>query len=95
MTLGRVTRHDGGDMHPATVRPNSVRPRTYEITFVGQAGAALRAEFDDCEVTVGSGTTTLRAEVPDQAALWGLVERMNGLRLDVIDMHLVAPPPTP
>lgn len=77
------------------MRSNSVRPRTYEITFVGKAGAALRAEFDDCEVSVGSGTTTLRAEVPDQAALWGLVERINGLRLDVIDMHLVAPPPTP
>jgi hypothetical protein len=75
-------------------RPDAVRPRTYEITFVGQAGAALRAEFDDCDVTVGAGTTTLRAEVPDQAALWGLVERINGLRLDVIDMHLVAPPPT-
>lgn len=82
-------------MQPATVSANSVPPRTYEITFVGQAGAALRAEFDDCEVSVGSGTTTLRAEVPDQAALWGLVERISGLRLDVIDMHLVAPPPTP
>ena len=67
--------------------------RTYEITFVGQAGAALRAEFDDCEVTVGSGTTTLRAEVPDQAALLGLVERINALRLDMIDMHLVTPRP--
>jgi hypothetical protein len=82
-----------GNQRP--MRPNSVRPRTYEITFVGRADAALHAEFDDCEVTVESGTTTLRAEVPDQAALWGLVERINGLRLDVIDMHLVAPPPTP
>jgi hypothetical protein len=82
-------------MRPATVRRNSVQPRTYEITFVGQAGASLRAEFDDCEVTVGSGTTALWAEVPDQAALWGLVERINGLRLDVIDLHLVARPPTP
>lgn len=72
-----------------------MRPRTYEITFVGRAGAALHAEFDDCEITVGSGTTTLRAVVPDQAALWGLVQRLNGLGLDVIDMHLVAPPPTP
>ncbi len=72
-----------------------MRSRTYEITFVGQADAVLHAEFDDCEVTVGSGTTTLRAEVPNQAALWGLMERINGLRLDVIDMHLVAPPPAP
>lgn len=77
------------------MRRDPVQQRTYEITFVGQAGAALRAEFDDCEVTVGSGTTTLRAEVCDQAALLGLVERLNALRLDMIDMHLVTPPPTP
>ena len=67
----------------------------YEITFTGQAGSALLAEFDDCEVTVGSGTTTLRAELPDQAALLGLVERITSLRLEVVNVHLVAPPPTP
>jgi len=70
-----------------------VRPHIYEITFTGQAGTALRAEFDDCEVTVGPGTTTLRAELPDQGALSGLVQRITGLGLEVIHMHLVAPPP--
>jgi len=70
-----------------------VRPQIYEITFTGQAGTALRAEFDDCEVTVGPGTTTLRAELPDQGALSGLVQRITGLGLVVIHMHLVAPPP--
>jgi hypothetical protein len=70
-----------------------VRPQIYEITFTGQAGTALRAEFEDCEVTVGSGTTTLRAELPDQGALSGLVQRITGLGLEVIHMHLVAPPP--
>jgi hypothetical protein len=69
-----------------------VRSQTYEITFAGQAGSTLRAEFDDCEVTVGSGTTTLRAELPDQAALSGLVLRITGLGLELIDVHLVAPP---
>jgi hypothetical protein len=70
-----------------------VRSQTYEITFTGQAGAVLCAEFDDCEVTVGPGTTTLRAELPDQAALTGLVQRITGLRLEVIHLHLVARPP--
>jgi hypothetical protein len=70
-----------------------VGPQTYEITFTGQTGSALRAEFDDCEVTVGQGTTTLRAELPDQGALSGLVQRITGLGLEVIHMHLVAPPP--
>jgi hypothetical protein len=41
---------------------------------------------------VGSGTTTLRAELPDQAALTGLVLRITGLGLDVVDMHRVVPP---
>jgi hypothetical protein len=70
-----------------------VRPQTYEITFTGQAGTALQAEFDDCEVIVGDGTTTLRAELPDRGALTGLVQRITGLGLEVIHMHLVAPPP--
>jgi hypothetical protein len=70
-----------------------VRSQTYEITFTGRAGSTLRAEFDDCEVIAGPGTTTLRAELPDQAALSGLMERITGLGLEVVDMHLVAPSP--
>ena len=70
-----------------------MRSQIYEITFTGQAGNALRAEFDDCEVTLGPGTTTLRAEIPDQGALSGLMDRITGLGLEVIDMHLVAPSP--
>ena len=70
-----------------------MRLQTYEITFTGRAGSTLRAEFDDCEVTVGPGITILRADLPDQAALSGLVLRITGLGLKVIDMHLVAPPP--
>ena len=72
-----------------------VRSQTYEITFTGQAGSVLRAEFDDCEVTLGPGTTTLRAELPDQAALAGLVQRITGLRLEVIHLRRVTPPPGP
>ena len=68
-----------------------VRPRTYEITFTGRAGHVLRAAFDDCTVTIGPGTTTLRAQLPDQAALWGLVQRIIGLGLEVVDLHLVVP----
>ena len=69
-----------------------MQAQTYEITFLGQAGTTLRAEFDDCEVTIGPGTTTLRAELPDRGALSGLMERINGLGLDVIDVSLVVPP---
>ena len=70
-----------------------MQSQTYEITFLGQAGSTLSAEFDDCEITVGPGTTTLRADLPDQGALSGLIERISGLGLNVIDVSLVALPP--
>ena len=70
-----------------------VQPQTYEITFLGQAGTTLRAEFEDSEVIIGRGVTTLRTRLPDSGALSGLVERINGLGLDVIDVSLVASPP--
>jgi hypothetical protein len=68
-----------------------VQSRTYEITFAGQAGTALRAEFDDCDVSVGQGTTTLRAEIPDQGALQGLLQRITSLGLELLDVSLTAP----
>jgi hypothetical protein len=71
-----------------------VPPRTYEITFTGQAGPVLRAQFDDCEVTIGPRSTTLLAELPDPAALSGLVQRITGLRLEVVHLRIV-PPPAP
>jgi hypothetical protein len=72
-----------------------VRSRTYEITFSGQAGKTLQAQFDDCTVTTSPETTTLRAEMPDPAALPGLVERIVGLGLEIIDVHLVTQPSAP
>ena len=72
-----------------------VRSSTYEITFRGQAGAATQAEFDDCQVTVSPDTTTLRCELPDQAALAGLIQRIISLRLEIIHVLLVEPAPAP
>jgi hypothetical protein len=69
------------------------RYQTYEITFTGQAGPALCALFDDCEIAIGSDTTTLTANVPDQPALAGLLERISGLRLEILHLELVASSP--
>ncbi len=72
-----------------------MRPDTYEITFTGRADKRLRAQFDDCNVTTGPDTTTLRVELSDPAALSGLVQRIAGLVLVVIDLHRVTPPSAP
>jgi hypothetical protein len=75
-----------------TLNVTDLRSRTYEITFIGRAGDTLCTAFDDCTVIDGQGTTTLRAQLPDQAALWGLVQRIIGLGLDVVELRLVIPP---
>jgi hypothetical protein len=82
-------------LRPASQRANlklhALQVWTCEITFAGQAGSTIRAEFDDCTVTVRPGMTTLRAQLPDQAAICGLVHRITGLGLDVVHMHLASP----
>lgn len=72
-----------------------MRPHLYEITFTGQADRTLRAQFDDCTVTTSPDTTTLRADLPDQAALSGLVQRIAGLGLEIINVQIVPPPAAP
>jgi hypothetical protein len=69
-----------------------VQSRVFEITFAGQAGPVVRAEFDDCEVSVSPGTTTLRAGLLDQSALLGLLQRITGLGLELLEVRVAAPP---
>jgi hypothetical protein len=68
-----------------------VSSRTYEITFVGQAGTVLQAEFDDCEISVGPSTTTLHLQLADQGALHGLLQRVASFGLELIDVSVVPP----
>jgi hypothetical protein len=66
-----------------------VRSQTYEITFAGRAGAVMCSLFDDCEINIGPHSTTLRAELPDQEALCGLIQRVVDFRLQVTGVRLV------
>ena len=66
--------------------------RTYEISFAGRASPTVRAEFDDCQVSSGPSVTTLRADLPDQCALSGLIQRIIDLRLEITHLLLISPP---
>lgn len=70
------------------VKPGKVTDGTYVITVRGAAGPRVRAAFDDAEVSVVGDTTVLRRTETDQAALHGLLRRIQDLGLDVIDVHL-------
>ena len=68
-----------------------MQSRTYEVTFAGEAGDIVWW-IDDCTVSVGPGATTLRLEIPDQGALYGLLDRIASFGLELIDVSVVAPP---
>ncbi len=64
-------------------------PRTYEITFAGEAVPAIVSAFEDFDVSVGAGITTLRAQLPDQAALHGTLNRVMSLGLELLQVKAI------
>jgi hypothetical protein len=64
----------------------------YELSFKGAASDSLAGAFEGCDVTTARGITIVRSAVPDQAALQGLIARINALGLELLDVHLVADP---
>jgi hypothetical protein len=63
--------------------------RTYEITFAGEAVPAIIDAFEDFDVDVGAGRTTLRAQQFDQAALHGALDRLRALGLELLEVRVV------
>jgi len=70
------------------MKPGRVTDGTYVVTVRGAAGPAVRAVFDDVQVSVVGDTTVLRRAETDQAALHGLLHRIEDLGLEVIEVHL-------
>jgi hypothetical protein len=64
-------------------------PRIYEITFAGQAVPAIIGAFEDFDVSVDEDTTTLRAELADQPALHGALNRLQNLGLELLGVRVV------
>jgi hypothetical protein len=62
----------------------------YELSFKGSASESVRALFPDFEVIRAKGSTTLRGELPDQAAIHGAISRIRDLGLELLDVRLVA-----
>ena len=75
----------------------SVRPHesgTYEIRLTGHLASRWSAWFEGLTVThADDGTTVLRGPVVDQAALHGLLQKVNDLALPLISVTRVEPDP--
>jgi hypothetical protein len=68
-------------------KPGEVTDETYVITVRGVAGPWVRGVFDDTEISVVADTTVLRRAGADQAALYGLLRRIEDLGLELLDIR--------
>ena len=58
----------------------------YEITVRGRLSAALADGFEGLAAIPAGPNTVLRGEVADQAALYGVLERVESLGLELLDV---------
>jgi hypothetical protein len=61
--------------------------RHYEITVRGRLTAALCDAFDGLAATPLAADTVLRGDIPDQAALFGVLERVEALGLELLEVR--------
>jgi hypothetical protein len=73
---------------------NVVVARVYQLTIQGEMGLALRAEFSDLQANVDDGQTVLTGELPDQAALYSVLDRLQSLGLDLVHVNVIEPEQT-
>ena len=63
----------------------------YEITVRGRLSDTLAGAFDGLTPKSAPAKTVLCGEIVDQAALFGVLERIESLGLELLDMRRVAP----
>jgi hypothetical protein len=62
----------------------------YRVTVRGRVTERLASAFDDMRLEPGEGTTVLVGPVQDQAALYGLLNRLRDFGLDLVQLEEVA-----
>jgi len=63
---------------------------TYQIRVSGTLPAELLTELGALDVIVEPAETVLYGSLPDQSALFGLITRIHGLGLRLIEVRRVA-----
>jgi hypothetical protein len=66
-----------------------VGPPSYEIRIRGRLGQGLLAAFEGFEAEVEPPETVLRGTPADQAALHGVLERIQSLGLELVEVRRI------
>jgi hypothetical protein len=67
----------------------------YEIRVAGLIPQDVLEEIEDVRVTIEPVVTTLRGPVVDQAALHGVINRLQNLGLELVEVRRMLPAPGP
>ena len=67
----------------------------YEVRLQGRLDPRWEATFEGMTLTTGHGATRLVGPVPDQAALHGLLRRLNDVGLPLVSVCRFEPSDTP
>jgi len=68
-----------------------VKPTRYEITIRGRLGDPLLAAFDGVTATSTAEGTVLSGDIVDQAALFGVLDRIDALGLELLAVRRLTP----
>ena len=66
-----------------------MKPTDYVITVRGRIGPTVLDAFDGMHAAFTSTETLLRGQIVDQAALHGVLERIESLGLELLDVRRV------
>ncbi len=64
-----------------------MEPTRYRITVRGRLTKRLMSDFDGLDVEPGIGQTTLVGEIRDQSHLYGVLDLMRELGLDLVSVE--------
>jgi hypothetical protein len=59
----------------------------FVITVRGEAGRVVTSAFDEFEICIEPNVTVLKGELPDQAALYGVLDRIKALGIEIIEVR--------
>jgi hypothetical protein len=65
------------------------KPRRYEIVVRGRLSERFGAALPELELEPRPGQTVIRGEFADQTQLFGVLERLSGLGIEVVSFNPV------
>jgi hypothetical protein len=68
---------------------HAMAPEQYEFHLRGELSDVILLAFDDLQATRSQGDTILSGEVPDQAALFGVLDRIQALGIQLVEVRRV------